>query len=232
MSCGPASGIPTRVLPTTTLGMFGDEGFRLFFPLSALYAALFPVLWVLAWGFDLPLATTVPPSIWHAHETLIGAFGAALIGFMTTAVPEWTDTEPPEVAHFGALPRCGRSGRSSVSSDGMVLGCSGPFLISRGSARCLFGSCDCRGSGTRIGSSHLRSGCCCLAFALPQRAVVSLWGTWHLQLKAFISQASPFSALPWRGSRCRLPTSCLIRPSAHHRFDRIRAGCTSRRGWS
>ncbi len=95
MSCGPASGSRARPLPSSTLNMLADEGFRLFFPLSALYAALFPLLWVFAWEFDLPLATSVPPSIWHAHEMLIGAFGAALIGFITTAVPEWTDTESP-----------------------------------------------------------------------------------------------------------------------------------------
>ncbi len=71
------------------------EGFRLFFPLSAAYTALFPLLWVLAWEFDLPLARSVPPALWHAHEMLIGGFGAALIGFITTAVPEWTDTSPP-----------------------------------------------------------------------------------------------------------------------------------------
>lgn len=62
--------------------------------LGAAYAAIWPLLWVLALGFDLPLAETVPPSLWHAHEMLVGAFGAALIGFLTTAVPEWTDTEP------------------------------------------------------------------------------------------------------------------------------------------
>jgi uncharacterized protein involved in response to NO len=50
---------------------------------------------MLAFGFDLPLAHSVPPSLWHAHEMLIGAFGAALIGFLTTAAPERTDTEPP-----------------------------------------------------------------------------------------------------------------------------------------
>ncbi|MBK0329523.1 NnrS family protein [Rhodobacteraceae bacterium F11138] len=112
MSCGPASGVPARPLPGTTLGMLGDEGFRLFFPLSALYAALFPALWVFGWGFDLPFATTVPPSIWHAHEMLIGAFGAALIGFMTTAVPEWTDTQPPRgrpLWYFAALWGIGRA---------------------------------------------------------------------------------------------------------------------------
>ena len=72
-----------------------DEGFRLFFPLAAIYAGLWPLLWVLVLGFDLPLARTVPASLWHAHEMLTGALGAALIGFVTTAIPEWTDTEPP-----------------------------------------------------------------------------------------------------------------------------------------
>ena len=74
--------------------VLGDEGFRLFFPLAAIYAALWPALWVLALDLSLPLATTTPPSLWHAHEMLVGAFGAALIGFLTTAVPEWTDTPP------------------------------------------------------------------------------------------------------------------------------------------
>lgn len=78
--------------PTGLLPCLAHEGFRLFFPLSAIYAALWPLVWVLALGFDLPLAQTVPPSLLHAHEMLVGAFGAALIGFITTAVPEWTDT--------------------------------------------------------------------------------------------------------------------------------------------
>lgn len=93
MSCAPATPAE-RAVPTSLWGLVSDEGFRLFFPLSALYAAIFPVFWVLALGFDLPLARTVPPSLWHAHEMLIGTFGAALIGFLTTAAPEWTDTEP------------------------------------------------------------------------------------------------------------------------------------------
>lgn len=74
--------------------VLGDEGFRLFFPLSAIYAAASPVMWVIALGWDLPLAEQMLPSLWHAHEMLIGAFGAALIGFLTTAIPEWSDTEP------------------------------------------------------------------------------------------------------------------------------------------
>lgn len=85
---------PSRHIPLLTV--LTDEGLRLFFPLSALYAALWPLLWVLVLGFDLPLARSVAPTLWHPHEMLIGAYGGALIGFITTAVPEWTDTQRPQ----------------------------------------------------------------------------------------------------------------------------------------
>ena len=94
MSCGPSGTAKVRPLPVGWRAILADEGFRLFFPLAAIYAALWPLIWVLALSFDLPLARTVPPSLWHAHEMLVGAFGVALIGFVTTAAPEWTDTEP------------------------------------------------------------------------------------------------------------------------------------------
>lgn len=74
--------------------ILGDEGFRLFFPLSALYLVVWPVLWVFVHNFDLPFAHSIPPTFWHAHEMVVGGYGAALIGFLTTAIPEWTDTEP------------------------------------------------------------------------------------------------------------------------------------------
>ncbi|WP_287883131.1 MULTISPECIES: NnrS family protein [Paracoccus] len=72
--------------------VLSDEGFRLFFPLAALHAALWPLLWVALWSFDLPFARQIPPGIWHANEMIFGAWGAALLGFLTTAAPEWTDT--------------------------------------------------------------------------------------------------------------------------------------------
>ncbi|MEM8587261.1 MAG: NnrS family protein [Pseudomonadota bacterium] len=103
MSCGPSTASERREQPAGVWRALSDEGFRLFFPLAALYAAFWPTLWVLALGFHLPLAHTVPPSMWHAYEMLVGAFGAALIGFLTTAAPEWTDTEPPRRRFLWAL---------------------------------------------------------------------------------------------------------------------------------
>lgn len=78
------------------LTILGDEGFRLFFPLAALHAALWPTAWAILHGLDMPLAGAVPPSVWHGGEMILGTFGAALIGFITTAVPEWTDTPRPQ----------------------------------------------------------------------------------------------------------------------------------------
>lgn len=72
--------------------VLADEGLRLFFPLAALLAAVWPLAWVALWHFDLPLTRRVMPGAWHAIEMSLGAWGAALIGFLTTAVPEWTNT--------------------------------------------------------------------------------------------------------------------------------------------
>lgn len=70
------------------------EGLRLFFPAAAIHAVLSPLTWVLLLGFSQPLTHTIPMSQWHAHEMIFGTYGAALTGFLTSAVPEWTDTRP------------------------------------------------------------------------------------------------------------------------------------------
>ncbi len=71
----------------------GGEGLRLFFPLAAVHAALWPLLWTAVYGLGLPLAGDIPSSLWHVHEIVFGAYGAAVIGFITTAVPEWSNSE-------------------------------------------------------------------------------------------------------------------------------------------
>lgn len=87
MSVQAATARPTLLTAATA------EGLRLFFPLAALHTSLWPLLWVLGWQFDLPFARDTLPAHWHAHEMVIGSFGAALIGFLTSALPEWTETE-------------------------------------------------------------------------------------------------------------------------------------------
>jgi uncharacterized protein involved in response to NO len=65
-------------------------GFRLFFPGSALLAALSIAIWV-PWflGF-MHVPTLLPPVAWHQHELLFGFVPAVITGFLLTAVPNWT----------------------------------------------------------------------------------------------------------------------------------------------
>lgn len=68
------------------------EGLRLFFPAAACHAAILPLAWVVLFGFALPFTQDIPAGQWHAHEMIFGTYGAALAGFLTSAIPEWTDT--------------------------------------------------------------------------------------------------------------------------------------------
>jgi uncharacterized protein involved in response to NO len=80
-----------------------EEALRLFFPLSAIYAALWPFLWTWLFSLNLPLTRSTPPSVWHGHEMIYGAYGAALLGFILTAVPEWTNQARPSPRFLLAL---------------------------------------------------------------------------------------------------------------------------------
>ena len=67
-----------------------SNGFRPFFLLAGLWAPIGVGLWVLSLtGVDMPDGP-LPLVRWHAHELLTGFVGAAMIGFLTTAVPNWT----------------------------------------------------------------------------------------------------------------------------------------------
>ena len=81
--------------PRTLLAILTEEALRLFFPLCALHAAAWPLVWTWALRLGPPFGQTTPPSLWHGHEMLYGAYGAALIGFLFTAAPEWTHTPRP-----------------------------------------------------------------------------------------------------------------------------------------
>jgi uncharacterized protein involved in response to NO len=65
-------------------------GFRPFFLAAGLSAVLTVPAWLamLAQG-AMPLPS-LPPQLWHAHELFYGFVGAALAGFLLTAVPSWT----------------------------------------------------------------------------------------------------------------------------------------------
>ena len=78
--------------------VFFAAGFRPFFLGGAIEAAVMVPLWLMVYGgYDLGLP--MMPALWHAHEMVFGFAGAAIGGFLLTAVPNWTNT-----AHVSGRP--------------------------------------------------------------------------------------------------------------------------------
>lgn len=80
-------------------------GFRPFFFGAAVWAAFAMGLWLATLRGWAAVPTAFDPVSWHAHELLFGYLGAAIAGFLLTAVPNWTGRLPvvgwPLAALFG-----------------------------------------------------------------------------------------------------------------------------------
>ena len=104
------------------------------FLIAGLAALTLIPAWVAIWVFGAPLGTMWPPSLWHAHEMVFGFVGAAIAGFLLTAVPSWTGhrgfTGLPLMI-LVALWFCGRLGVATGASwpAGLVLAVDVGFLV-------------------------------------------------------------------------------------------------------
>jgi uncharacterized protein involved in response to NO len=80
-------------------------GFRPFFFGAATWGFTALVLWLCSLAGLLQLPTQLNPVAWHRHEMLFGFVGAAVAGFLLTAIPNWTGRLPiagkPLLALFG-----------------------------------------------------------------------------------------------------------------------------------
>lgn len=80
-------------------------GFRPFFFGGAAWAVIALALWIGSLTGELTLPTAIDALAWHRHEMLFGFVGAAIAGFVLTAVPNWTGRLPiagwPLVVLFG-----------------------------------------------------------------------------------------------------------------------------------
>ena len=71
-----------------------DLGFRPFYLLASVFAALSVALWAAQYSGWLPRAY-LAGSVWHAHEMLFGYTMAVIAGFLFTAVRNWTQRPTP-----------------------------------------------------------------------------------------------------------------------------------------
>ncbi|WCP67725.1 NnrS family protein [Vibrio tubiashii] len=65
-------------------------GFRPFFLLGSIYAVIAIVVWVWMFQSGQPTTLQVPALWWHVHEMIFGFAMAIVVGFVLTAVQNWT----------------------------------------------------------------------------------------------------------------------------------------------
>lgn len=90
-------------------------GFRPFFLMAGIWAALAMLLWVVMLSGRTPLATAFDPFSWHGHEMLFGYLGAVAAGFLLTAVPNWTGGLPVTGWPLAAMAGLWLAGRLAVA---------------------------------------------------------------------------------------------------------------------
>ncbi len=90
-------------------------GFRPFFLLGAVWAALAMGIWVLMLMGAVELPSRFDAVSWHAHAFLFGYVGAVVAGFLLTAVPNWTGRLPVIGWALGGLVLLWVAGRIAVT---------------------------------------------------------------------------------------------------------------------
>lgn len=81
---------PVKLPARPSWQAFLSMGFRPFYLLGALQAATF----ILLWAFGYPGNGALPGMFWHGHEMIWGFAGAIIVGFLHTAVANWTGQPP------------------------------------------------------------------------------------------------------------------------------------------
>lgn len=95
-------------------------GFRPFFLLAAVWAALIIPIWLGVLVGHVTLPTRMAPLTWHVHEAVFG-FGAAVVaGFLLTAVPNWTGRLPIRGTNLAVLVLLWAAGRVGVVCSGWI----------------------------------------------------------------------------------------------------------------
>ena len=89
-------------------------GFRPFFLLAGLWGIAAMGLWIAALILGWSVGGAYGPVNWHAHEMVFGYTGAALAGFMLTAIPNWTGRLPVSGLPLLALVLVWVAGRAAM----------------------------------------------------------------------------------------------------------------------
>ena len=69
-------------------------GFRPFFLAASVFSIIAMTIWTANYTFQIEFGfSTIPATLWHAHEMLFGYALAVIAGFLLTAIKNWTGEE-------------------------------------------------------------------------------------------------------------------------------------------
>jgi uncharacterized protein involved in response to NO len=97
-----------------------SAGFRPFFFLSAVWAAIAVPVWLCVYTGAVALPSALPPVTWHVHEMIFGYAFATIAGFLLTAIPNWTGRLPLRGAPLAALAGLWLAGRIAILFSGAI----------------------------------------------------------------------------------------------------------------
>ena len=140
-SAAPAENLAGKHAPGFALFALG---FRPFYLLAGAFGALSIMLWAAQFAGWLGSAVILHGSQWHAHEMLFGYTFAVIVGFLFTAVRNWTQQPTPAGAPLAALAVLWLAGRvlavtpwsawaaltDTVFTLGVALGIARPLAVS------------------------------------------------------------------------------------------------------
>jgi len=98
------------------------KGFRPFFLLGGLFAALAIPAWLAMLDGHLQLGGALGAMSWHAHEMVFGYATAVIAGFLLTAVGNWTQRETLVGAPLIGLAALWAAGRAAIAAPSLAPG--------------------------------------------------------------------------------------------------------------
>ncbi len=97
-----------------------QHSFRPFFMAAGFWAMLAIPLWLLSFAGILETPEKFDALLWHQHEMLFGFAGAAIAGFVLTAVPNWTGRLPVSGGRLAILVAFWLAGRVGFLSAAWI----------------------------------------------------------------------------------------------------------------
>lgn len=78
-------------------------GFRPFYLLAAAWMVAALPLWMLMWGHGFFTQSHLSGIFWHSHELIFGFASAVIVGFLFTAVRNWSGHPTPQGYHLALI---------------------------------------------------------------------------------------------------------------------------------